>query len=183
MNVDISRDVDPARMNASPAIEYFIQYNETHLIETMRRYRMQRLTRFWFLPLKALCYFGMAALLALCLYARLWWLALLPGGFLLLLVFGSKLDDFIMKRRFRRSPFHGLDVSVRLTEQGFASVDVKTKVELAWSAFTGVRRFNDGFLAFTGPGAFYWWPDKALKIGTPGDVAELLRRHVGKFKG
>lgn len=169
------------KMSTLPPIEYNIDFNEDHIVESFRRYKQQRPTRFWFMPLKVLCFVGLAALLGLCLYSRLWVPALAFGAFLMLLAIGPKLDDWLIRRRFRRSPFYGLEVSVCLSERGFASADAKSKVELAWSAFSGVRRFDDGFLAFSGTGLFYWWPDRALKTGTVAEVAELLQRHTSDF--
>lgn len=167
--------------SADCTIEYVIQFNEAFLLQALRRHRQQAKARFWFLPLKAICFVGISALLALTIYLRLWWVSLLPGIFLLLLVFGSKLDDWMVRRRMRHSPFNGLEVRILLNEQGYTASDAKSRSELAWSVFSRVKRFDDGFLAFGAPPMIYWWPDSAMRSGTVAEAKQLLRRHIARF--
>jgi hypothetical protein len=159
-------------------IEYEFVCDEAYWLEAYARHRQQRKTRYWFLPLKFICAVGLLALIALCVFAKVYFVAVLVGLIAVLLLASPKIDPWLTKRRMRKSPLFGLRTHITLSEAGFADSDEKSRTQLAWSVFRAVRRFPDGFMLFSGPWIFYWLPDKGLKSGTVSMVEELVRKHV-----
>lgn len=163
--------------------EYEYQFTEQHLVASASRYRQQAAARLWLFIFKLVGIVGAAALLGLCLYSRLVWPSAIFAILIVLLALGPRIDYWVMKRRFRRSPFYNGDVRVWISSSGVVSSDPQCKVELAWSAFTEAHRFPDGFLVLFGPQQFYWWPDSALRDGSVSEVESLLSGHVVRYVG
>ena len=163
--------------------EYRIRFTEDHLVEMASRYRKQSYARLWLSPIKLLCFLGLAALFAITAYNFILVPSVVVGVFLLLLAVGPRIDYWLMRRRFRSSPFYDCEMHISLSTDGLTSTDPKTRLELKWSAFTKAYRFVDGFLLFSGPQIAYWWPDSALSDGTIADVERLLRDHVPEYRG
>jgi len=163
--------------------QYRIRCTEDYLVESYQRYRAQSPNRYSLIPLKVIGFLGLALLLAIGVGAKVYTMALLPGFFLLLLLAGPRFDYWLMKRRFRRSPFYGNLAVIDLSEAGYKSESEGGKAEMPWRTFTNGRRLHDGFLLFTGPSQFHWWPDSALTEGTVTEVERLLRSSVAAFGG
>jgi hypothetical protein len=157
--------------------EYRLHYTEAFLVESFERYRKQQ-TRFWWHSFKLTGFVGIAVLLSLCLYDKLLVPAALLAALLVLLLLGRHLDYWFMRRRFRRSPFYNNNVLVAVYPDGYISRSANGTVELSWRAFTKVRRFKDGFLVFTGPQQFDWWPDAALCRGNLKAVEAIVRSEI-----
>jgi hypothetical protein len=102
--------------------------------------------------------------------------------FLLLLLQGPRIDYFLLTRRLRKSPFYGDELKIIVSQEGVAVDTQRSQTSLKWSAFTRARRFASGFLLFTGPTAFHWWPDSALAEGTLTEVTSLLRQNVPSYE-
>ena len=163
--------------------QYRIRCTEDYLVESYQRYRAQSPNRYSLIPLKVIGFLGLALLLAIGIHAKLFTMALFAGFFLLLLLAGPRFDCWYMKRRFRRSPFYGNLSLIDLSEAGYKTESEGGKAEMPWKTFTNGRRLHDGFLLFTGPGQFHWWPDSALTEGAIKDVESLLRSSVASFGG
>ena len=153
------------------------------MVEGLQRYRTRHHQRFWLPVLNVVGFVGLSALLALCIYAQLYALALAFAFFLLLLLVGPPLGYFFLRRRHRKSPFFNSDIVVHLSSEGCLVQDKNARSEMAWPLFTGSHRFDDGFLVFHGPQQYQWWPDSALTVGTAQDVEALLRSKVSRYTG
>lgn len=161
--------------------QYRICLTEDYLVECAQRYRTQSPNRIWVLPLKAIGFLGLAGLTVVGISAKSFSMAAIPGFFLLLLLAGPRFDYWLMKRRFRRSPFRDDVLLVDLSEAGYKSEANSGKAEIPWRTFTKGRRFDDGFLLFIGQSQFHWWPDSALIEGSASDVDKLLRMSEVSF--
>jgi len=96
---------------------------------------------------------------------------------------GWPIDKWLLRRRFRKSPYHNDEISISLSEDGLYGAGRASETKMAWSNFTKARRFNDGLLLFSGSPIFHWLPNSAA-VG-PADVAEaerLVRQHVSDFR-
>jgi hypothetical protein len=171
--------------------EYRIICDESHLIKTLSRSRHQKKSYPWFVVLKVVCGLGLAALIALMITVSftssrnnptgLWLAALVPAGFLALLLAGPRLDYFLFKRRLRKSPYYGSEMLISVSEDGIASKTPLSQGAVAWPAMTRATRLSDGFLLESGPGVLYWWPDSALVAGSISDVTRLLRANISSY--
>jgi hypothetical protein len=159
--------------------EYRVSYNEEYVLSSVERYRRQRHVYPWFIAVKVVCALGLAMLIAIIIYGALAspgksgppvLIAFVLAIFLLLLIQGPRIDYFFLKRRLRKSPFYGDELTPR------------SQTTLRWSAFTRARRFPSGFLLFTGPTVFHWWPDSARTQGTAEDVTCILRQNVAAYE-
>jgi hypothetical protein len=163
--------------------EYSFRFTEQHLVTTASRLRQQARSRFWRSPLKLICFIGLGGLFVLCAYNLIVMPSVVFGVFLVLLAAGPRLDYWVMKWRFRSSPFYNSDIHVSVTSKGYVATDTKSRVELAWSAFTKATRFPDGFLVLSGPHLSFWWPDAGLTSGSISEVESLLRGNVAEYHG
>jgi FlaA1/EpsC-like NDP-sugar epimerase len=91
------------------------------------------------------------------------------------------LDRWLIKRRFRKSPYRNDEVVITLTDEGVHTVDSKSETKWAWSACTKALRCPDGFLLYQGPGVFNWLPDTALIEGAIAEVESLLEANVDDY--
>ena len=171
--------------------EYRVSYDENYVLRSIERYRRQRHVYPWFIAVKIVCALGLAALISVVIYGAmsspsksgpLMLIGLVLGFFLLLLVQGPRIDYFFLKRKLRRSPFYGDELKIRVSAEGVAVNAPKAETSLKWSAFTRARRLAAGFLLFTEPTVFHWWPDSALTQGTPAEVESLLRQHLVAYE-
>ncbi len=171
--------------------KYRVFYNEDHIFSSIEQYRRQRRVYPWFIAVKVACALGLAALLAIIIYGvvtsigktgPLVLIAGVPVFFLLLLVLGSRIDNFFLKRRLKKSPFYGDEIIIDISDSGVAVSTPRSQAALQWSVFTTARRLGAGFLVFTGPTAFDWWPDAALAGGTLNEVERLLRANIADYE-
>lgn len=171
--------------------EYCVSYNEEYILSSIERYRRQRQVYPWFIAVKIVCALGLALLIGIIVYGAIaspgksWPLvliALVLGVFLLLLVQGPRIDYFFLKRRLRKSPFYGDELKILISQEGVAVNTPRSQTSLKWSAFTRARRLASGFLLFTEPTVFHWWPDSALAQGTLAEVTTLLRQNVAAYE-
>lgn len=167
--------------------EYRFSYDSDYVLRSSERYRRQRHVYPWFIAVKAFCGLGLAALLGVVVYGALNTggnavplvvIATVLGTFILLLVQGSRIDYFFLKRRLKKSPFYRDDIQVELSDSGVCVSSARSQTALQWSAFTKARRLSDGFLVFVGPTVFFWWPDAALTAGALDEVKRLLEAKI-----
>lgn len=171
--------------------EYCISYTEEYILSSVERYRRQRQVYPWFIAVKIICALGLALLIGIIAYGVLAWpgnsgplifIALALTVFFLLLVQGPRIDYFFLKRRLRRSPFYGDELKILVSREGIVVNTPRSQASLKWSVFTRARRLASGFLLFTEPTAFHWWPDSALAHGTLEEVTDLLRQNVVAYE-
>jgi hypothetical protein len=165
------------------AAQYRFTFSEEFLITANLRYRRQLAWRKPFYGLKgilALVLLGLGALLAVA--AETWLLipfAAIAGS----LSAGWPIDAWLLKKRFRKSPYHNDEIFLTLSEEGLHGTGRSSETRLGWPIFTKARRFKDGLLLFHGPQMFNWLPDSAA--ADPASVAEaerLIRMHVRDFR-
>jgi hypothetical protein len=164
-------------------ISYSVAIDEKFLEQYQERIRAQSVTRFGRYGLKFFCLLGLAALLAIVLYAKVWVIAPVPILFAALLLAGPKFDYWIAKRRLRKSPFYGQTARATLDGDGYTEVNALSNHTLSWAAFTRVIRMQDGFLLGLGPRQWHWLPDSALVNGTVAEVALFLQEKVPSNAG
>ena len=163
--------------------QYRFTFSEEFLLTANLRYRRQLAWRKPFYGLKgilALTLLGLGALLAV--IANTWLLvpfAAIAGS----LTLGWPIDAWILKRRFRKSPYYNDEISLSLSEEGLYGVGRISETRLGWPIFTKARRFTDGLLLFHGPQMFNWLPDTAAAdAASVAEAEELIRMHVRDFR-
>jgi hypothetical protein len=107
-----------------------------------------------------------------------WPLGLFFAALVLLMFNGHLLDFWMVKRRFRKSPYWKDSIISKLTAEGLHTVGRNTESKLGWAVITKACSFGDGLLLFQGPGVFNWLPDDALVDGNRAEVEDLVQSHV-----
>ena len=163
--------------------QYRFVFDEAYVVGSADSYRRQKRVYPWFVMVKVICALGLSLLIAAIAYGtflsggRLAPLVLVVhvlGTFMFLLVLGPRIDYLFLKRRLKQSPFYGDETLIEVSEAGVSVNTQRSQTMLQWSAFSTARRIADGFLVFTEPKAFLWWPDTALAVGSVADVERLL---------
>lgn len=163
--------------------EYKFLFSEEHVLTACLRYRQQIWWRRPFLTMKWLLVAIFCIPLIIAIHQGIQVLTMLCCAVLGSLLLGWRIDAWIIRKRFRKSPYHNDNVEFTLSENGAHSVGQSSEVRIAWRNFTKVRRFRDGLLVFQGPHLFHWLPDAAAVDSTALDVAEkLLRAHVRDYR-
>jgi hypothetical protein len=172
--------------------EYHITFDEQYVVDSLDCYRRQRHVYPWFIAVKFLCGLGLAALLGIIVFgvitttgnsAPLIVIGAVLCAFLFFLAMGPRLDYFFLKRRLKKSPFYGDQIRIEISDDGVVVKTERSVSALQWSAFTKAKRTNSGFLVFTEPTQFHWWPDAFLVAGEPRHVDKLLKRKVALYQG
>lgn len=164
----------------NPVFEF--TFSEAILIEMFRRYRRCQKLRRYAAFLKVVLGFFLIALIAVCVLAKTYLGASVIAVFFALLVFAQRLDEWMIGRRFRKSPYRDERLKIQLSPEGFAVRGTITSAQLTWAAFTGARRFADGFLLYQGPGVFNWLPFGAIVEGTVDEAEALIRAHISGYE-
>ncbi len=162
--------------------EYRFLFGEDFLIQGFQKYRKQHGTRCVFIAIKSVASILLVALVAFAVAHRIWGLTIFLIALVILIFNGHRMDFWLFKRRFRKSPYRNENIIITLTADGFHAVGLKSNSKLTWAAFTKARRFRDGFLLFQGPGLFNWLPDAALAAGAAAEVAYLIEANVKDYK-
>ena len=156
-------------------------YDEPFVVESLKRYRQSHRARMLRWILKGVGFIGLGLLAAVGAFARSPPLTGIFAFFIVLLVAGPAFDVWWAKRRFRKSPFYNTTVVARFSDAGYFGEDANSRRELTWAAFTDGRRLTDGFLLFTGPQQFHWFPDRALVEGDIPAIESALKEKLSKF--
>lgn len=159
-----------------------ITFSEPFLIEMVRRYRCSRALARYATLLKGGLGLCLIALILVCVLAKTYIGASVISVFLALLLFSRRFDEFIIARRFRKSPYRDERIRIQLSADGFTATGTKSNAQLSWAVFTKALRFDDGFLLFQGPGVFNWLPVRAITEGTAAGAEELIRTNVSDYK-
>ena len=140
---------------------FTFRVTDDHMAEGLARFRTAKRIPVFLWPVTALCFLGLGILLVICVARGLWAPASMLAPFPVVLAVAPWLDRFVLKRRLPKSSFYLSDVQIAVPEQGFLSVDKKSRVEMKWSVFSEVVRFKNGIHLLIGNQQFYGWPDTA----------------------
>jgi len=160
-----------------PAV-YEFRFSEEFLIAAFRRFwRYRRNRTFSAIRLVTAAFAGAFAVLFIVI--GMWWL----GLFFALLIVGAfqgrKLDEWFIRRRFRKSPYHDDSVRTEVSDGGLWISGTRSETRLTWEAFTRAVRSPDGWLLFQGPGVLNWLPDSAFRQGESTErLDDLVERHA-----
>ena len=149
--------------------EYRFQLSEEHVLTALLRYRQQVWWRRPFIGRKWLLAVPIGVLIVLSAVKGLVIAAGVFGSIGGALLLGWPIDRWIIRKRFRKSPFHNDLTHVSVSEAGVHVVGRDRDSRTGWPSFTKGRRFKDGLLLFHGPQVFHWLPDSAVS-----DVAGIL---------
>lgn len=159
-----------------------ITFSESFLIEMFRRYRRSKRPARYAMLLKVFLGICLAGLVVACVLAKKYFGASVISVFFALRVFAQRIEEWLIRRRFRKSPYHDERIRIQLSPDGFTANGTKSNIQLSWAVFTGARRLNDGFLLFQGPSDCNWLPISAITKGTVEDAEELIRTNVSDYK-
>jgi hypothetical protein len=176
--VDIDNTLDVTMQAA-----FRFRFSEDHLLASFRRYRQQLWWRRPFLGLKWLLAIPFCAGFVFAIYRGIPWLAAIFGAILGSTLLGWPIDAWILRKRFRKSPFHNDEITFTVSADGSHVLGRNSEVRIGWATFTRARRFDDGLMLFQGPGVFNWLPDTAAADGAAvKNAIELARLHVKDFR-
>ena len=153
--------------------QYRFTFSEEYLIEANLRFRRQLPWRRPFYGLKGVLAFILLALGAFVAVAAKWWLLVPFGAFAGALFLGWPIDAWLLRRRFRKSPYYNDEIALAISDEGIHGSGRSSETRLNWSIITKARRFSDRLLLFQGPQVFHWLPNAAAV--DPTDVADLER--------
>lgn len=167
----------------SPApIQYRFQFSEDHLLAALLRSQQQA---WWWRPLLWIRW-GLVAVLGLFVVfllgrGRFNPAAVFASIVATLFLFGP-LNAWLVRRRFRRSPFYNEPITFALSDGGAHAVGRDSDTRIGWATFTRARRFEDGLLLFQGPGVCNWLPDSAADAATVAAAQALVRAHIRDYR-
>lgn len=167
----------------SPApIQYRFQFSEDHLLTAFLRCQQQAR---WWRPLFWIR-LGLGAVVGLFVVFLLGRGRFVPaaifGSIAAALCFFGRLNAWLLRRRFRRSPYHDDPITFSLSEGGAHAVGRDSDIRIGWATFTRARRFEDGLLLFQGPGVCNWLPDSAADAATVTAAQALVRAHIRDYR-
>ncbi len=162
---------------------FHFHFSEDHLITSLLRHRQQIWWRRPFIGLKWLLATILGALLVLVVLKGAGALSGVLGGILGMLVLGWPIDVWLIRKRFRKSPFYNDEIAFSISESGVHVVGRDSEVRLGWVIFTRARRFSDGLLLLQGPGLCNWLPDSAATDKAAiADAQELARANIKDYR-
>ena len=156
-------------------VEYNITFDDAFIVEMVRRYRQVHKWRSLRLALKWLAGAFLAFAVVSSLVQQWWGVAAMWAVALGVLVASPRIDYWLAKRRWRKSPSRGEKVHMSLGPGGVHSIGRTHDSQLAWTAFSQAVSLPDGMLLYQGPHLFQWLPDSALIAGTREEVEAILR--------
>ncbi len=110
----------------------------------------------------------------------------LTGAFFIALIFvmfnAHKVDYWLAKRRFKKSPFRNERCTVSLSEDGLLEITGKSEHKLKWSTFVKAFRADDDFMLLQYDKQIIWLPKKALIEGTVEEAESIIKSHVGNYE-
>ena len=162
---------------------YQFQFSEAHLLESFLRYRRQLWWRRPFYAAKGLLAIVVLALAAISVVYGFVLGAGIFGGVFGIMLLAWPIDAWVLRRRFRRSPYHNDQITCRLSDTGVHVSGQNHDARLEWKVFTKARRFRDGLLLFQGPHFFTWLPDSSVANGSSvSTINEFVRSHVNDYR-
>ena len=164
-------------------IQYRFKFTDEFLLTASLRYRRQLWWRRPFHALKGTLAIVILGLGVLCAAFGSRWTLVAFAAFAGALTLGWPIDAWVIRRRFRKSPYRNDDIVFSLSEDGAHITGRDSEVRMGWSSFTKVRRFKDGVLLFQGPQFFNWLPDSAaVAPDGPEEAVRVARAHVRDYR-
>lgn len=158
-------------------------FSEALLIEaSRRRCHGRKLGCYAKTGLRILLGSCLVILIGVCVLAKTFLGAVVLTMFFALLVFTRRIEEWLIRRRFRKSPYRDERIRIELSPDGLSARGEISNAQLTWAAFTAARRLVDGFLLYQGPGVCNWLPFNALSQGTVEEVEDLIRRNVSGYR-
>ena len=158
--------------------EYLIHFDEGFLIRSFRRHWGLQPSRVAFKVVKA-CAAVLLAVACLSSAVHGWvGMAVFWAILIVVLLMSHQVDYWLMRRRFRRSPYRGETVRLSVEPEGVHSVAGTHEATFKWSAYTRAIGLPDGIMLYQGPSFFQWLPDASLVSGNRRDVEHVVRSHV-----
>jgi len=158
--------------------EYLIHFDDGFLIRSFRRHWALQPSRIAFKVVKA-CAAVLLAVGCLSSAAQGWaGMAIFWAILIVVLLMSHQVDYWLMRRRFRRSPYRGETVRLSVEPEGVHSVAGTHDARFQWSAYTRAIGLPDGIMLYQGPSVFQWLPDASLVSGNHRDVEQVVRSHV-----
>jgi hypothetical protein len=163
--------------------EYHFRFSEDFLLEASSRYRKQL---WWFNPFRVVRWASVIPLMFLTAWCFFYGLSV-PAIILSVVIFvfflGPAIDPWLVRRRFRKSPYHDDDILLTISDEGVTVIGRTSESRLKWASFTKARRFSDGLLLFQGPHLFNWLPDRAATDPAAiSDAKGLARTRIADFR-
>ena len=168
-------------MHKNTMIEYRFKLDENYIVESIMRWRKQHITRGMFIAIKAIASFLLIAFAILFFCFNHYILGVVFIALVFFMYKGHLVDLWLAKRRLRKSPYFNDNVVITISPESYHEKSDKSESTIAWSAFTKVRRFNDGVLLFQGA-LVHWLPNSAIASGSVSLVEELARDNIGDYK-
>jgi hypothetical protein len=161
------------------SVVYSIPLSEEHVVETYAQHRTQQKALLWLAwPMKVICALGLLGLLALGVFAKIYFLVGFAAFFLALLAVGPRFDYWYMRRRWKRHPQFNELLRIEVSDSGMSFVTPRSTGTARWDVYTKAVARPAGVLLYSGNWDYYWLPDKAIAQGTAVEVRELLRTKV-----
>ena len=161
-----------------PMADYLIHFDDGFLVGSFRSHRALQPSRMVFNVIKV-CAAVLLALACLSSVAQGWvGMAIFWAFLIAVLLMSHQVDYWLMRRRFRRSPYRGETVRLTVEPEGVHSVAGTHDARFQWSAYTGAISLPDGIMLYQGPSVFQWLPDASLVSGNRRDVEQVVRLHV-----
>ena len=158
--------------------EYLIHFDDGFLIGSFRRHWALQPSRMAFKVVKG-CAAVLLAVACVSSASRGWvGMALLWASLIAALLMSHQVDYWLIRRRFRRSPYRGETVRTAVNPEGVHSVAVTHDARFQWSAYTQAIGLADGIMLYQGPSVFQWLPDASLVSGNRRDVEQVIRARV-----
>jgi hypothetical protein len=160
-----------------------IQYDSDFYIESLKRYRLQHGGRRFGLVVKFLGIIILTPVAVSLFWQGYYFWGLVITALVILAFISHRIDYWIIRRAFRKSPFRDELVIIEFTESGFHATSPIQDIKLQWPAFTKVVHFPDGFLLFQGPRTVNWIPFSAIPdMQQAQELENLLRAKVGNHQ-
>ena len=163
--------------------QYRYTFTDDYLVAATLRYRQQLPWSRPFYAFKGLLSFIFLVLGAIVAYAAEPWLLIPFGAVAGALFLGWPIDSWILKRRFRESPYRNDEIMLTLSEEGIQGAGKTSETRYGWPVITKARFYPDGLLIFQGPHLFHWLPDSAaVDSSTRSEAMRLIRAHVSDVR-
>jgi hypothetical protein len=162
-------------------VTYTLRLSDDYVIEAYSRDRSHRNVRWLRWPIKVLCAAGLLALLAVCIFAKIYAIAIVPAFFLALLAVGPQFDYWVARHRWRRHPQFNAEVRVDISEDSISFTSEKSSGTSRWSAYTSGRQHPTGVMLYSAAWDYRWFPDAAITSGTPEHAHAIFRSQLRQY--
>ena len=164
-------------------IQSEVVLSDAHLLEGLRRHQDLKFTRKAVFAFKGVCLAALLGIAGVMFFGvKSIWGGLLMLGFGVLLIFSRAVDRWILRYRFRKSPYRDRRVKIEFADEGLRTTSELADSVIRWEAYSRAVRVQTGFLLYQGPNAFTWLPATSFERSANLDaVAECFRRNVKEY--